>query len=281
MNNNRNTRASKAKETLEIIDKGYYIVDNKKTDISVEIKNSLNQTKLYSPEYFDVISLQLNEEIQKRSYDTKIIVDNCTSLEAAKNLIKTDGNAACLNFASAKNPGGGFLGGSQAQEESLTRASALYPTLMKYFNEMYEYNRSLNTYLYSDYMIYSPDVVFFKDDADKLSDKPYLLDILTSPAVNIGAMKKNRPSELALSEKTMLERMDKIFALFVLHNAENLILGAWGCGVFQNEADDVARYFAYYLKEGGKYSRCFKNIIFAIYDKNKNGKNIKPFENTF
>jgi len=36
----------------------------------------------------------------------------------------------CLNFASAKNAGGGFLGGSQAQEESLARSSALYATLM-------------------------------------------------------------------------------------------------------------------------------------------------------
>ena len=31
-----------------------------------------------------------------------------------------------LNFASAKNPGGGFLNGSMAQEESLAIASAMY-----------------------------------------------------------------------------------------------------------------------------------------------------------
>ena len=38
-------------------------------------------------------------------------------------------NVAALNFASAKNPGGGFRKGAQAQEECLARCSALYSSL--------------------------------------------------------------------------------------------------------------------------------------------------------
>src|SRR5690606_35021185 len=34
---------------------------------------------------------------------------------------------AALVFASARNPGGGFLTGARAQEEDIARASALYP----------------------------------------------------------------------------------------------------------------------------------------------------------
>jgi len=281
MNNNRNIRSQKAKETLDIIEQGYYLVNGNKVDISAEIEESVNQTLLYAPDTFDTISIRIKDELEKRNFSTNISVRNCTSMEAAEALISKEGRNACLNFASAKNPGGGFLGGAQAQEESLARASALYPTLTKYYSEMYEFNRSQSTFLYSDYMIYSPDVPFFKNDADELLPNPYPLDILTSPAVNISAMKNRRPEEMKMAEATMMARMDKIFSLFVLHNAENLILGAWGCGVFQNNPVDVARYFAYYLKENGKYSKCFNNILFAVFDRSKDSKNIQAFENIF
>jgi uncharacterized protein (TIGR02452 family) len=46
-----------------------------------------------------------------------------------------------LNFASAKNPGGGFLNGAMAQEESLAASSGLYGTLLR--NQgYYEANRA-------------------------------------------------------------------------------------------------------------------------------------------
>ena len=65
------------------------------------------------------------------------------------------------------NPGGGFLSGSQAQEESLARATALYPCLAQ-MTEMYETNRQLNSPLFTDNMIYSPEVPVFRDDDDIL-----------------------------------------------------------------------------------------------------------------
>ena len=65
-----------------------------------------------------------------------------TTLGAVQRLAEEKGttgdNLALLNFASARNPGGGFLGGSNAQEESLARCSALYACLKD--NPMYAYN---------------------------------------------------------------------------------------------------------------------------------------------
>src|SRR3954447_14311888 len=43
-----------------------------------------------------------------------------STLAAAR---RVGGDVAALVFASAKNPGGGFLGGAEAQEESIARAS--------------------------------------------------------------------------------------------------------------------------------------------------------------
>lgn len=278
MNNNRNERAKKAQQTVDIIEQGFYINEfGVKVDLSANIQNSINKTELYSPNKLERTLEKANEIITDRIYATHIQIDNCTAMEAATRMQHLGSRLGCLNFASAKNPGGGFLGGSQAQEESLTRASTLYPTLMKYFSEMYEYNRSKNTYLYSDYMIYSPDVLFFRDDDDNLLEQPYHMDIITSPAVNIGAMMKNKIEELNQAEEVMISRMDKILSIFVERGVTNLILGAWGCGVFRNNPNDIARYFAYFLKEEGKYSKCFENIFFAVYDRTKNLENISAF----
>ncbi|MDR2919008.1 MAG: TIGR02452 family protein [Tannerella sp.] len=279
MTNNRNIRAKNAQETLDIIERGYYCVAGKEIQLKDRIDKSVEATVLYTPDYFQHTASDVEKLLQEKKYETIIEVKNCTSMEAATDLVGTGGRVGCLNFASAKNPGGGFLGGSQAQEESLARASTLYPTQMRYFTEMYEYNRSQHTYLYSDYMIYSPDVVFFKDDNDILLEQPYEMDILTSPAVNIGAMMQHkRQDELEQSEKVMMERLDKILSVFLLQGVDKLILGAWGCGVFRNDPKDVARYFAYFLTKDGKYAGAFKNIVFAVFDRSKTQENIGAFE---
>ena len=113
-----------------------------------------------------------------------------TTLAAAERLAEF--RPLCLNFASAKNPGGGLLSGSQTQEESLARSSGLYATLLP-MTELYAYNRHLGTSLYSDYMIYSPDVPVFRSDSGLLLEVPYLASFITAPAVNAGAVEKNEP----------------------------------------------------------------------------------------
>lgn len=279
MNNNRNARVISAEQTMQIIDSKQYEIDGKTIDLSSLINYSLENTELYKEEILD--ALVQGTQICNTRCETNIIVKNCSTMEAGFEL-DGKGKTGCLNFASANNPGGGFLSGAQAQEESLSRASTLYPTQLKFFDQMYEYNRARRTYLYSDRMIYSPSVVFFKDDSDHLLAKPYCMDVLTSPAVNVGAMiQNNRPDELLLSEKTMMDRIDKILTLFYVKRVQNLILGAWGCGVFRNNPIDIARYFAHYIKDGGKYSQTFENIIFAVYDRSKTQENIKAFENAF
>ena len=266
---------------MQIIERGYYTVNDKRIDIAQSIRQSIDNAQLYSPDTLNCLQPEAQSAIADRKFQTRITVQNCTSIEAARQLLETGGKTGCLNFASAKNPGGGFLSGAQAQEESLARNSSLYPTLTKFQREMYDYNRSQATYLYSDFMIYSPDVVFFKNDADELLSQPFLLDILTSPAVNIGAIMQNKPSELAQAEQTMLSRIDKMLSVFVSQKVEKLILGAWGCGVFQNKPKDVAAYFAYYLMQKSKYGKCFREVFFAVFDRTQNRENIRAFEDVF
>ncbi|PQO25765.1 TIGR02452 family protein [Blastopirellula marina] len=135
----RTKRASLAKETVRIMeDGGYTLDDGRMIDIREHIVDSLARTDLVRPDEFgDLIAPECIKQA------TKFDVRNETTLTAAERLVverKLDG-VLCLNFASAKNPGGGFLGGSQAQEESLARSSALVKTLESKW-EYYEVHRS-------------------------------------------------------------------------------------------------------------------------------------------
>lgn len=277
---NRNTRAEKAQETLKIIEQGYYTINGITVKIVNDIRNSINDSTLYRTEEFEKNLQYASDKIPKLQYNTEIKVVNTTVLKAAHEMSHHCSNVGCLNFASAKNPGGGFLGGAMAQEESLALSSTLYPTLMQHF-EMYEFNRGLDTYLYSDYMIYSPEVTIIRNDDGDLLPEPYKVSFITSPAVNVGAMKNNRPEEMAFAEATMLRRMDKIFATFLSKDIEHLLLGAWGCGVFQNDPQKIASWFGQHLLSGGKYEKCFKSVVFAVLDRSKNGENITAFNSVF
>ena len=262
----KKNRAEKARETLQILDRGWYYVDDVQLDIAQEVYDSKKYTKLYSPEQLDDL---LTEAQPESKFETIIEVFNETTMEGATALSPEKNKIGVLNFASAKNPGGGFMGGAQAQEESLARSSSLYLSIDQ-MQEMYKFNASRKTYVYSDYMIYSPEVVFFRNDEMDLIQY-YQVDVLTSPAVNVGAMLQNKRSELAKVDDAMLQRMDKMFALFLKRGMTNLILGAWGCGVFRNDPKDVVGYFKHFLLDDGKYAGAFERIRFSVLDTNNRG----------
>ena len=166
-------RSRWAEETLKIIEEGGYTHPlGKVIQIQAQIAKTIAEAKLYAPDEVPTIRERIEETIRTANRTangnestTEIHVTAESTLEAAQRLVAKEGRAhvVCLNFASAKNPGGGFLGGSQAQEESLARSSALYPSIVQ-MEEMYKFNKRLGTCLYSDYMIFSPEVPVFRAD---------------------------------------------------------------------------------------------------------------------
>ena len=183
-----------------------------------------------------------------------------------------------LNFASAKNPGGGFLGGSQAQEESIARASGLYACIRS--SPMYSVNRHCGTCLYTDHMIYSPDVPVFRDDHDRLLEEPYTLSFLTAPAVNAGVVRAREPENMSKIAGVMLRRMEMIIDIAGYYGYEALVLGAWGCGVFRHRPKEVAQWFAEVLIERKRDAR-FTHIHFAVLDGTEGLHTLAPFQNIF
>lgn len=268
----KETNKSIAERTLRIIDEGTYLFGDNNIEVRDQIRKSVNGTFTVSPDEFDALSFEtINEQ-------TEIVFKNGTTIEAL--LDEESGFRTCLlNFASAKNPGGGFLGGASAQEESLARSSSLYASLIK-DETMYSYNRGRSTYLYSDYMIYSPEVQFWMNDEGESLPKPSVADVLTAPAPNKGAMlQNNRPEQILELEKVFRIRMDKMFRLAASQKAECLVLGAWGCGVFRNEPEFVAACFEELLAT--TYKNVFRKVVFAVYDRSKTKSSYTAFKNAF
>ena len=263
----RNERVQIAQQTLQIIASGMYEAGGKTVTIPHEIAACRAGTQVVRLQDWPAVQALAASKLAVRAQGkpTSTVLLDETTFRTCQRWAQEQGlpAVACLNFASAKNPGGGFLGGSQAQEEALSRASGLYESLLQ-AHEYYDHNRKSGTCLYSDYMIWSPAVPVFRDDADRLLPKPFVTGILTSPAVNAGCIRQNEPHKVAAIKPVMEVRAEKLLALAVVQGVEHLVLGAWGCGVFGNDPREVAAIFADLLHPGGRYGRAFTTVAFSI-----------------
>lgn len=199
--------------------------------------------------------------IRPRVATTAISVTAESTIEAVRRLAAEGGHVGCLNFASAKNPGGGFLGGAQAQEESLARASALYPCLQAQPTH-YARNKANRSAIYLDLAIYSPGVPFFRDDEGGWLDAPVLCSVITCAAPNAGALRQHDRFDAREVETALRARAAFVLAIARDEGIDHLVLGAWGAGVFGNDPVVVARAFADLLH--GPFDRTFTSVVFAV-----------------
>nr|WP_315033267.1 TIGR02452 family protein [uncultured Chryseobacterium sp.] len=267
------TNKGMAKDTLDILAKKYYInSENQRIDIAKELEISKGGTILYTPEELAELT---TTPMPEPHFETQFETWHCSSLKAILELAEEEDQEKimCLNFASAKNPGGGFINGAEAQEESLARTSALYETQLM-ANDYYTLHRGMVSCFYTDTMIYSPKVPVFRRDKGQLLSKPVMCNFITSAAVNAGVVKRQEPQRVKEVLRAMDIRTDKMLALALHQGNETLILGAWGCGVFKNDPKEIAGLFKKYLQ--GKYKNKFKRVVFAVLTKKE--EMLKPFE---
>jgi uncharacterized protein (TIGR02452 family) len=265
--------ATLGRETVAIIKSGRYTAPSGKV-VSLEASLRLAQegTRTYPP------SSKLGAVPTFPDRTTHFEVVNESTLASARRLVLDGHRVAALNFASGKNPGGGFLNGGRAQEESLARSSGLYSTLIG--NPMYAHHQRLHDPMYTNWVIYSPDVPVFRLDEGTLLESPYPCSFLTSPAVNAGAL-RDRDRRRSAVCAVMEERVARVLAVAALHGHEALVLGAWGCGVFKNDPDEIAQLFSAALAGGGPFRGAFTRIVFAVLDWSEDRHFIGPFARAF
>ena len=156
---NREDRARIAAETVAITQIGEYVAPSgRRVDVRDAVRAAVEGSVLITPGETPSLRVRADQLIAGAgARRTTFEVRNETTFAAARRLAARFGadRVAALNFASAKNPGGGFLGGSQAQEESLARASALVACLERHMT-YYDANRRAQSLLG-----WRPDAVAF------------------------------------------------------------------------------------------------------------------------
>ncbi|KAJ3499024.1 hypothetical protein NMY22_g19547 [Coprinellus aureogranulatus] len=288
-----------ARTTIEAIDDGSFKLDGKTYDLRSATDALIEGTVYYPPDSKELEGWATGPAAT--TYNTDVSIVQCSTLEGCQQLHETlaglggehDKRIGVLNFASAKKPGGGFLTGAQAQEETIARSSNLYASLMidtaQRFYRLHDKGPKDGYYTHA--MIYSPQVQLFRHDSGEWHP-PIEVDVLTSPAVNAGDVRRKSrfsrrfysdesdgdegvevqeevtPDEVeARIEEVMKERMGRLLYLFEKRGVKNLVLGSFGTGVFRNSVETVARLWVELLvKEGSRFKGSFERVVFAIID---------------
>lgn len=254
-----------AQETVAALERGNYTAPSGQVvDFMPLLKRCVQGTQCYDPE--ELVSIR--EQVFARdpiADHTEFELVNETTLQGSARIVESQKyqHIGVLNFASARNPGGGFLGGAKAQEESLARSSGLYHSLLR-CPDYYAYHRELKTCLYSDRMIFSPDCPILRTDRGDWLEAPFVVSFITSAAPNAGAIQRNEPHNLPQIPATFSERISKLLALAAYQGCDALVLGAWGCGAFRNDPQVVAPIFWEQLR--GPFWGYFKKVLFSVLD---------------
>ncbi len=222
---------------------------------------------------------QLPDVTARYSQPAEITVEAGRTFAGAEKRIK-DGKTAVLNFASWRNPGGGVVNGSSAQEECLCRCSTLYFTLneKQALEEFYVPHRMHRQPFYNDDIIYCPEITVFKSDETLpkvlASEQRYNVDVITCAAPNMNSAMQSVTVEPDELHDIFVRRTERILHTSALHQIDHLILGAFGCGAFGNDPYLVADA----MKEAcRKYAYSFKSIVFVIYARTEMDQNLCAF----
>ncbi|MDX3540400.1 TIGR02452 family protein [Streptomyces sp. MB09-01] len=270
-----------ARENAEILAAGGYRTrSGRQVSLAAALADAKAGTRIYGPN-----RVVPDGELVRGGGTTAVEVTGESTTVAARRLATGGPDApagpdaapvAALNFASARNPGGGYVRGAKAQEEALCRASALYATLLE-APEYYEVHRAERSTFYTDRVIHSPGVPVFRDDGGALLETPFRVGFLTSPAPNAGTIRRQEPQRVAEIPAALVRRGELVLEVAALHGYRRLVLGAWGCGVFQNDPAEVAEAFRGLL--AGRFAGVFERVVFGVLDRKPETR--EAFERAF
>ena len=278
-------------DTMAIMDRGYYEVNGKRVNLKLSEKER-KEIFVFLPK--DVKRISDNKDFQHVHVMGRIGV-GCVNMDSYSLAIKRYSDCSymfskkskpilVLNLANPVNPGGGVRRGSKAQEEDLCRKSSLLLSLESLEASVYyKYNKSLNTYMGSDAVMITPQVEIIKDENGDLLDESVIVSVMTCAAPMLrDGMEGLTDQEYRDMVYGRITGMLKVAAHL---GYEILILGAFGCGAFSNDAHVVSDLFYKALKEfdydGMKAKDFFRRIDFAVLSRSADQYNYKEFARNF
>lgn len=283
-------------EIMQILDQGYYVTNGKRIDLKLS-RSQMEKVFVYLPdevkeicEKKDIPWVEANKKSFERvryqcvNIDSFSLARECEKDKTDLSVHTKENSILVLNLANSIHPGGGVRRGAKAQEEDLCRKSSLLLSLeSEAARSYYDYNWSLRTYMGSDAIIITPDVEIIKDEKGNLLEDSVIVSVMTCAAPNL----TNGLEGMSKAEyKTMLyQRITGMLKMAAYLGYKILILGAFGCGAFHNDARIVSNLFYKALKEfcyvGKSAEYFFQRVEFAVLDHTVGQYNFREFSRNF
>ncbi len=165
------------------------------------------------------------------------------------------GRVCVLDPASYRTPGGNYLNGGWGTEEQICAESSLYPVLEGLRAEYHDANRqSTHGGLNSDRALYLNDIVFTTGGTMKKRDV-----LVCAPPNRTIALQNHRSA--AECDMDLAHRVEALMRIAAVNEADTFVLGAFGCGFFGNDPQQVAGLFKTWLDA---HPGLFKTVVFSI-----------------
>ena len=255
-------------------------------EVSGQCKITCDDSDTYTMacKMYQEVRLKVKEEPKEPGYygDT----DGYLSLEEIE-IAKKSVKCMVLNFANPYKPGGGARTGANAQEENLCRRSSLLLSLESeeakaYYN--YNMKNSMKDEAGNDY---GTNSLMLTPYVEVIKDKNYERTEYAEVAVLTSAMPiiKNK---LFVSEEyvdLVYQRINSVLLTAAHYGYTHLVLGAWGCGAFGNEPEEVAELFRdaidNFSYNGKNVNQLFEWISFAVPYSERKPENYLAFKEQF
>ena len=233
--------------------------------VDVEVKSNVeNNDKVDNNNIVsNVVDNAINDNVVVDVSEIECIIEvkDMDTFDYAMDLCDQGYRPLVLNMASDYKPGGGVRSGKTAQEECLFRRSNAHLTHPEDWYPL-QWND----------VIFSPSVTIIKDSEYKLLPETYDVGMIA-----VAGIRKPRLINGLYSDDDRYDvslKIESIFKIAIKHKYDSLVLGALGCGVFQNPPEEVASIFKVMINT---YKKHFKKIVFAVLSVQSN-ENIRTFE---
>ena len=286
-----NANITMLNDTLKILRSGHYSIDGKTIPLKLS-RAEMEGIYVYLPQ--DIEQIEADNSFQHVHVTGRVDVgcENADSYTLARRRTEEADSlpgkdhlpVLVLNLANPVNPGGGVRKGSKAQEEDLCRKSSLLLSLESdTAKAYYKYNRSLHTYMGSDAVMISPQVEIIKDEDGSLLSESVIVSVMTCAAPNLAyGMEGMTEQEY---EDMVYQRITGMLKLAAHLGYQMVILGAFGCGAFRNDAHIVSDLFYKAMKnfdyDGMRLEDFFQRIDFAVMDRSGHSYNFREFSRNF
>lgn len=272
---------------------GYVTTAGKEVALSAEERDAMLEGTVVYTKAFSVADVPMLDSAPRKE------VRNEECLVMAKRLKSSGYNPAVLNLADLAIACGFYEKGSNAQEESLCRQTTLSQNLYQYFQPQQAAAVSTRFRAAGYPMneryggIYSPVKVIRNGAATgyALLDEPWEVGIISVAGLDFGK-RQGRDLRYATADHgytdagraLMRDKIRTVYRIALRHGHDALVLGAMGCGAFDNRPEAVAFLFRQVLTEE-EFRKKFRFVGFAILEGKgpKTGSKGKfaPFYNLF